>query len=551
MTGRACAPRREDCYIAAHDAKTGKEVWRFYTAAASNEPGGETWGGAPDETRAASTWGLPGGYDPVRRLIYWGVANPTPNTRANRHGGNSNAIPTESPADLYSNSTIALDPDTGKLALVLPAPARRRLGRGLHERAHAAAHGVQSRSEVREVDQPRRQARRAARRRGDGGRGRRHLRATTAAPASSSGRHPFPFDTPDFLISNIDGKTGPRVAEQEQAVHRAVRSPGHLLLEHAQLLADGVSSRRQRAVRAVCRELPRHDDAPGPNGKPRERRGGIPRPGSDPEHVGRPDEDQHVDGRDEADPRGRAPSNGAVLTTAGDVVFWGDLDQKFRAFDAESGKMLWEQTLGGPVQNSTITYAVNGKQYIAVLTGSGALIGRADGSGGDQAESRLQRALRVRAAVASRAIRVQKQDDRTASVSVIDEFDRRAFLLRARRRYRLAQRCRAAQAGDRAAAPDPLIEDLVAGNRILAMEGVLDAMGHVSVRHPSRPDRFLLARSMAPELVTAADILEYDLDGNAGRRARPHVVSRALHPQRDLSGPAGRAAPSCTATRRR
>jgi glucose dehydrogenase len=72
---------------------------------------------------------------------------------------------------------------------------------------------------------------------------------------------------------------------------------------------------------------------------------------------------------------GRAPSNGAVLTTAGNVVFWGDLDQKFRAFDAESGTVLWEQTLGGPVQNSTITYAVNGKQYIAVLTGSGALSG--------------------------------------------------------------------------------------------------------------------------------------------------------------------------------
>jgi glucose dehydrogenase len=72
---------------------------------------------------------------------------------------------------------------------------------------------------------------------------------------------------------------------------------------------------------------------------------------------------------------GRAPSNGAVLTTAGNVVFFGDLDQKLRAFDAESGKMLWEQTLSGPIANSTITYSVNGKQYIAVLTGSGAITG--------------------------------------------------------------------------------------------------------------------------------------------------------------------------------
>ena len=144
---------RDNCYISAHDAKTGKEVWRFYTAAAG-EPGGETWGGAPDGRAAARHRGaLPGGYDPVRRLIYWGVANPTPNTRAERHGGNAHAIPTSSPADLYSNSTVALNPDTGKLRLVLPAPAWRRLGRGLHERAHAAAHRGQSRSEVREVDQ--------------------------------------------------------------------------------------------------------------------------------------------------------------------------------------------------------------------------------------------------------------------------------------------------------------------------------------------------------------------------------------------------------------
>jgi alcohol dehydrogenase (cytochrome c) len=69
--------------------------------------------------------------------------------------------------------------------------------------------------------------------------------------------------------------------------------------------------------------------------------------------------------------RGQAPTQGAVLTTAGDLVFHGDVDQKFRAFDAESGKILWQATLGGTIQNSTITYAVNGKQYVAVLTGEG------------------------------------------------------------------------------------------------------------------------------------------------------------------------------------
>lgn len=60
-----------------------------------------------------------------------------------------------------------------------------------------------------------------------------------------------------------------------------------------------------------------------------------------------------------------------------------------------------------------------------------------------------------------------------------------------------------------------LIEDLVAANRILAAQGVVDGFGHVSARHDKDPNRFLLARSMAPALVTSADIIEFDLDGNA------------------------------------
>jgi ribulose-5-phosphate 4-epimerase/fuculose-1-phosphate aldolase len=56
--------------------------------------------------------------------------------------------------------------------------------------------------------------------------------------------------------------------------------------------------------------------------------------------------------------------------------------------------------------------------------------------------------------------------------------------------------------------------DIARANRILAHEGVLDAFGHVSARHPDNPNRYLLSRSRAPELVEAADILEYDLDSN-------------------------------------
>jgi len=90
----------------------------------------------------------------------------------------------------------------------------------------------------------------------------------------------------------------------------------------------------------------------------------------------------------------------------------------------------------------------------------------------------------------------------------------------------------AAQAQPASAGPvDPaLVEDLAAAYRILAHEGVLDAQGHVSVRHPRNPERYLMARSVAPVLVTADDIVEYDLDSNAiDPKGRRSVVERFIH----------------------
>jgi HCOMODA/2-hydroxy-3-carboxy-muconic semialdehyde decarboxylase len=80
-------------------------------------------------------------------------------------------------------------------------------------------------------------------------------------------------------------------------------------------------------------------------------------------------------------------------------------------------------------------------------------------------------------------------------------------------------------------APDPaLIEDLVAANRILYDQGVVDGFGHVSVRHDQRPDHFLLARSMAPGLVTAADIMQFDADGNPiDAQGRTPYLERFIH----------------------
>jgi HCOMODA/2-hydroxy-3-carboxy-muconic semialdehyde decarboxylase len=75
-----------------------------------------------------------------------------------------------------------------------------------------------------------------------------------------------------------------------------------------------------------------------------------------------------------------------------------------------------------------------------------------------------------------------------------------------------------------------LIEDIVTGSRILADFGVLDGFGHVSARHPTNPNHFLMARSLAPALVTADDIMEFDLDGNAvDARGRAVFLERFIH----------------------
>src|SRR5436190_2084687 len=75
-----------------------------------------------------------------------------------------------------------------------------------------------------------------------------------------------------------------------------------------------------------------------------------------------------------------------------------------------------------------------------------------------------------------------------------------------------------------------LEKDLAAASRILVAQGVVDAFGHVSMRHPSNPGHYLMARSVAPALVTPEDILEYDLDSNAlNAKGRNSFLERYIH----------------------
>ena len=74
------------------------------------------------------------------------------------------------------------------------------------------------------------------------------------------------------------------------------------------------------------------------------------------------------------------------------------------------------------------------------------------------------------------------------------------------------------------------IEELVVANHVLAKLKVLDAFGHVTIRHPANPQRYLMARSIAPAMVTIGDIVEFDLEFDAIRCPRPRAVDRTVHP---------------------
>jgi PQQ-dependent dehydrogenase (methanol/ethanol family) len=400
ITGRTCTTRA-NCYIAAHDARTGKEAWRFYTAAGSDDTFADaTWGGAPEAGRTTSTWGLGGSYDPVRNMVYWGVANPTPNTRAARHGGNPEAISKSAPADLYSNSTLALNLDTGKLSWYYQhLPGDDWDQDYTNERILIHTRISPDPKFVKWINPgvPKGQERDIAVNIGEGG----GMWALDRATGQFLWANPFPYAEPNFLISDIDVKTGRTTINWDLVM----KEPG----EHHIICAYNTKSYWPMSYSPVknafyipyvddCLDMTRAIPAPanadgqrgqtpppaeagagrgrgrGANdGSQPERRQGVRRPGSDPEKFGGIAKVNASTGEIVRFYEGSVPGDGATLVTAGDLVFWGDLNQKFRAFDADTGKILWETTLGGPIQTSTITYRVNGKQYIAVVTGMGAV----------------------------------------------------------------------------------------------------------------------------------------------------------------------------------
>jgi alcohol dehydrogenase (cytochrome c) len=342
MTG--CSRYKDDvCFISAHDARTGKEVWRTSTIAKPGEPGGETWGDLPLNLRAGSDAWIPGSYDPDANLVYWGTAQAKPWARAVR-GTDGDA--------LYTNSTLALDPDTGTIKWHYQhLPGETQDMDEVFERILIDVGGRKSVFTMGKLGVL------------------WQLDRTTGAFIHAS-------DLEYQNIVDVNPQTG-------KVTYRAGMIPQISVPIEMCPSTAGFKSWRAMAYspqtgalyvpmslnceRAIFGQVER---VVGRGGTGPVQRKDFKHPRS----GGSLGEFQALDvktGKTLWRHRTESPSNTAALATAGGLVFGGDWDRRMYAYDAASGAILWHTRLPQSAQGFPITYAVNGKQYVAMPAGYG------------------------------------------------------------------------------------------------------------------------------------------------------------------------------------
>ena len=371
VSGRSCSPRGgpDACVVTAHDALTGAELWRRRLIPGPGEPGDESWGGVPFEERFhVGAWMVPS-YDPVLNLVYVGtsVTSPAPKFML---GGTENK-------HLFHNSTLALDADTGEIVWYyqhlndhwdLDHPFERILVDTAVAPDPSQVSWINPRLRAGET-----------------------RRVVTGIPGKTGVVYTLDRETGEFLwatptvtqnvISGIDGATG-AVSENAEVVFTA---PGQQVFacptwnggkDWEAGAYSPLTNTMYMPLRNTCARMMATRVFPDTPVEPNENRS---------EAYAIAYRHQLTPGTDYAGTvRAISAETGAtvwlheqraatmsLVATGGGLVFGGDVNGRFKAFDQLSGEVLWEINLGSSVTGFPITYAVDGQQYVAVSTGTG------------------------------------------------------------------------------------------------------------------------------------------------------------------------------------
>jgi PQQ-dependent dehydrogenase (methanol/ethanol family) len=347
-------------FLAAYKATTGQLAWRFWTVPRKGEPGWDTWQGSAVEFGGGSTW-LTGSYDPDLHLLYWPTGNPFPDTDGSDRKGDN----------LYTNCIVALDPETGKLrwhfqftphdlhdwdavqpAVLVDAEFQ---GRARKLLLHADRNGfyyVLDRTNG-ELLLAKAFARKISWASGIDAKGR---------PIELPGNVPTPEGTP--TCPDIRGAAN----WMSTAYNPATGLYYVMAIENC-----GTYRSTQFGLN------PSPVAANGRGGGGRAGRGGdggtlfsVPG-GAPPQRYLRAIEMRTGNIAWEIEQRVPTPNYGGVLSTAGGLVFYSESSGGFAAVDAKTGRTLWHFETSQSPKASPMTFAVGGRQYVAIASGSNVL----------------------------------------------------------------------------------------------------------------------------------------------------------------------------------